>query len=155
MCWTKARIVHGKGHFGERGSYTGHVQTCRCQHQQSTYSTNSTAFAMRQHVLARSRQYSLSFTRGRSDTASRYSTVATCYKYCTSAAQSVFSFLRTLTTWHCPHLSAARRYYSIQSISPALRAHSSKPAAAGLLLWAHAATDTRTDREMDGRRNVT
>jgi len=59
------------------------------------------------------------------------------------------SFLRTLTTWHCPHSPAAaaveRRLYSNRSISPARRAHSSKPAAAGLLLWAHASLVRRTD----------
>jgi len=48
--------------------------------------------------------------------------------------KSVFSYLRTLTTWHCPHSPAARRCFSNRSISPARRAHSSKPAAAGLLL---------------------
>jgi len=55
----------------------------------------------------------------------------------------------TLTTWHCPHLPAAAA--AIYRYSPARRAHSSKPAAvglplwAGLLLWAHAGTDRRTD----------
>jgi len=38
----------------------------------------------------------------------------------------------------------ARRCCSNRSISPARRAHSSEPAAAGLLLWAHAGTDGRT-----------
>jgi len=35
----------------------------------------------------------------------------------------------------------ARCYCSSQSISPASRAHSSKPEAAGLLLWVHSGTD--------------
>jgi len=48
----------------------------------------------------------------------------------------VFSHLRTLTTWHCSHSPAARRCCSNRSISPACRAHSSKPAAARLLLHA-------------------
>jgi len=57
--------------------------------------------------------------------------------------KSVFSYLRTLTTWHCPHSPAARRRFSNRSISPVRRAHSSKPAAAGLLLLAqqHKQTD--------------
>ena len=62
--------------------------------------------------------------------------------------KSVFSFLQMLTKWHCPHLPAAAaecRQCSNRSISPARRAHCSKPAAAGLVLWAHA----RTDRQMD------
>jgi len=56
---------------------------------------------------------------------------------------SLFSFLRQLTTWHCPHLTAARRCCGMaaaehqpcsnRSISPARRrAHSSKHAAAVL-----------------------
>jgi len=45
-----------------------------------------------------------------------------------------------------PHAAAAkRRPRSNRSIFPARRAHSSKPAAASLLLWAHATTDGRTD----------
>jgi len=54
----------------------------------------------------------------------------------------VFSFLRTLTTWHCPHslLSAGRaavdRY--ILPVEP-----TAAPAAAGLLLWARAGTPYR------------
>ena len=47
--------------------------------------------------------------------------------------KSVFSYLRTLTTWHCPHSPAALRCCSNRSISPARRVHSSKPAAASLL----------------------
>jgi len=43
----------------------------------------------------------------------------------------------------------ARRCCSNRSISPARRAHSSKPAAAGLLLWANDGTDTRTGRQRD------
>jgi len=58
---------------------------------------------------------------------------------------SVLSHLCTLTTWHCPHSLAACRSYNSRSISPTRRAHSSKCAAAGLLLWAHAGTDRRTD----------
>ena len=56
---------------------------------------------------------------------------------------SVFSYLRTLTTWHCPHSPAAdaeRRPCSNRSISPA---SSRKPT--GLLLRARAGTDRRTD----------
>jgi len=46
---------------------------------------------------------------------------------------------RTLTTWHCPHSPAAvAAYSSNRSISPASRAHSSKPAA-----------DRQTDRQTD------
>ena len=56
----------------------------------------------------------------------------------------MFSYLRTLTTWHCPHSAAARRCCSNRSIPPRW-AHSSKSAAAGLLLCAHAGTDSRTD----------
>jgi len=54
--------------------------------------------------------------------------------------KSVLSHLRTLATRHCPpHGSCSNR-----SISPARRAHSSKPAAAGLLLCARAGSDHRT-----------
>ena len=49
----------------------------------------------------------------------------------------MFSYLRTPTTWHCPHSTAARRCCNNRSIYPARRAHSSKPAAAGLPLWIH------------------
>jgi len=62
--------------------------------------------------------------------------------------KSVFSLLCMLTTWHCPHsptAAAERQPCSSRSMSPARRAHSSKPAAAGLPLWAHAGTDRRTD----------
>jgi len=58
--------------------------------------------------------------------------------------KSVFSYLRTLTTWHCPHSHGARCCCSSRSLSPARRAHNSRPAVAGLLLWAHAETDGRT-----------
>jgi len=44
--------------------------------------------------------------------------------------ESVFSYLRTLTTWHCPHSPASRRCCR----------HAGPTAAAGLLLWAHAGT---------------
>jgi len=36
----------------------------------------------------------------------------------TAKNKSVFSYLRTLTTWHCPHSPAARRCCSSRSISP-------------------------------------
>jgi len=62
---------------------------------------------------------------------------------------SVFSYLRTLTTWHCPHSPATRCCCSNRSISPARWAHGKKLVAAGLLLWAHARTDGRTDRRTD------
>ena len=64
-------------------------------------------------------------------------------------AAAAFSYLRTLTTWHCPHSPAARRCCSNRSVSPARRAHSSKPAEAGLLLWIHPVTDRRMDTRMD------
>ena len=44
--------------------------------------------------------------------------------------ESALSFLRAPTTWHCPHSPAAaaeRRPSRNRSISPARRAHSSKP----------------------------
>jgi len=44
--------------------------------------------------------------------------------------ESALSFLRAPTTWHCPHSPAAaaeRRTSRNRSISPARRAHSSKP----------------------------
>jgi len=59
--------------------------------------------------------------------------------------RSVFSCLRTLTTWHCPHSLATRRYCNSRSTFPARRAHNSKPATAGLLLWAGGGTQRRTD----------
>jgi len=70
------------------------------------------------------------------------------------AEQSAFSFLRTLTTWHCSHSPAAHaaecRPYSNQLMSPARREHSSKPAAAvcccGPMLGQ---TDRRTGRRTD------
>jgi len=43
----------------------------------------------------------------------------------------------------------ARRCCSNRSISFARRSHTGKPAAAGLLLWAHAGTDRRTDAQTD------
>jgi len=42
--------------------------------------------------------------------------------------RSMFSYLRTLTTWHCPHSPSARRCYSSQSISFAAWAHINQPA---------------------------
>ena len=59
--------------------------------------------------------------------------------------RSVFRCLRTLTTWHCPHSLATRRYCNSRSTFPARRAHNSKPATAGLLLWAGGGTQRRTD----------
>ena len=58
------------------------------------------------------------------------------YCCCSLRNKSVFSFLRQLTTWHCPHLilrAVLRRSCcwapgSNRSISPVRRAHSSKPA---------------------------
>ena len=38
----------------------------------------------------------------------------------------MFSYLRTLTAWHCPHSTAAHRCCSNRSISSACRARSSK-----------------------------
>jgi len=67
------------------------------------------------------------------------------------------SFLRTLTTWHCPHSPAAaaeRRLCSNRSISPTRRAHSSKPAArccSGRM----GQRDGQTDRQTDRHRTVT
>ena len=61
--------------------------------------------------------------------------------------KSVIRYLRMLTTWHCLHLPATSHSCSSWSVSPACQAHSSKLAAAGLLLWllwAHAGTDRRT-----------
>ena len=61
-------------------------------------------------------------------------------------SRSMFSFLRHLTTCHCPHL-LRRRPCSNRSISPARRAHSSKPAAAecgGQMMG-------QTDRQTDAR----
>ena len=58
---------------------------------------------------------------------------------------SLFSFLRTLTAWYCPQspaTAAQRRTRSHQSISAARRALSGKPAAACLLVWALAGTDS-------------
>jgi len=37
-----------------------------------------------------------------------------------------------------------------RSVSSAGQAHSNKPAAVGLLLWAHVGTDRQMDRQMDG-----
>ena len=58
--------------------------------------------------------------------------------------KSVFSYLDTLTTWHCPHSPTAHHWCSKRSISPARRAHTSKTLAGGLLLLARAGTDGRT-----------
>jgi len=55
----------------------------------------------------------------------------------------VISYLRTPTTWHCPHSPDARRRCSSWSISPARWAQDSKPA--GLLVWTHFGTDRQTD----------
>ena len=44
-----------------------------------------------------------------------------------------------------PYLRFQSPRCSNRSITPASRAHSSKPAAAGLLLWVYAGTDRRTD----------
>ena len=59
--------------------------------------------------------------------------------------ESIFSCLRTLTTWHCPRSHAAadeRRPCSNESTFLARQAQSSmNPAAAGLLLWARASPD--------------
>ena len=60
--------------------------------------------------------------------------------------KSVFSYLRTLTTWHCPHSPAARRCFSNRSISPARRAHSSKPAAARVCFYWSNNINRQTDR---------
>jgi len=62
----------------------------------------------------------------------------------------VLSYLRTLTTWHCPHSPAACPYCRARAMQQsfvisACRAHSSKPAAAALLLWAHVGTDRPAD----------
>jgi len=59
--------------------------------------------------------------------------------------KSVFSCLCMLTTWHCQHPPTACRCYRNRSISAACWAHSSKPAAVGLLLWDHAGTDRWAD----------
>jgi len=64
--------------------------------------------------------------------------------------KSVFSYLRTLTTWHCPHSPATRRRWSI---SLASRAHSSKSAKASLLLWARVRAGTDTHERTDGQTN--
>ena len=55
----------------------------------------------------------------------------------------MISYLRTPTTWHCPHSPDARRCCSNWSISPARWAQDSKPA--GLLVWTHFGTDRQTD----------
>jgi len=56
--------------------------------------------------------------------------------------------LCTLTAWHCPHSPAAAAAVG--------RAHSSKHAASGLLLWGMLGqsgrqTDVQTDSRIDGR----
>ena len=43
--------------------------------------------------------------------------------------KSLFSYLRMLTAWHCPHSHAIAA--AVDQLSLARRAHSSKPAAAG------------------------
>ena len=53
--------------------------------------------------------------------------------------KSTFSYLHMLTAWHCPHSPTACCCCSNQSISPACRAHSSKPAS----------VDRRADRLKD------
>ena len=59
-------------------------------------------------------------------------------------SKSVFSFLRTLTKWHCPPLLLSADYAAIDRAP----AHSSKPAAVGLLLWAQCPCwDRQTDRQ--------
>jgi len=68
--------------------------------------------------------------------------------------KSVFSFLRQLTTWHCPHLllhvvlqrCCCCAPGSNRSISPVCQAHSSKPAATA---WVG-----EWDRQTDGRLTV-
>jgi len=56
----------------------------------------------------------------------------------------LFSYLCTLTTWHCPHSPVARRCCNDQYLLLARLLYSSKPAAAGLLLLVNAGTDRRT-----------
>ena len=51
----------------------------------------------------------------------------------------MFSYLRTLTTWHCPHSPAAR------CCSNRLMACQPEPAGAGLLLLTHSGIDRQTD----------
>jgi len=58
----------------------------------------------------------------------------------------VFSFLRTPTTWHCPHSPAAAA--ERRPCSNPLPA-AAKPVAAGLLQWTYAGTDRQTDRQTD------
>ena len=69
--------------------------------------------------------------------------------------KSVFNFLRTLTTWHCPHSPAARCCWapgSNRSISPAGRALSNKPAAAACDGRMMGQTDRQTgDKWTDAR----
>ena len=82
----------------------------------------------------------------------RYMNFSSYFKQQIIFNKPVFSFLRMLTMWHCPHSSASTPLLpcSSRSISPARQVHSSKPATAGLLLWTHAGqrdgeTNTRTD----------
>ena len=57
--------------------------------------------------------------------------------------------------WHCPYSPAARQCCSNRSICPVPAwAHSSTHAAAGLLLWAHAGTDGRTDGQTGSANNA-
>jgi len=70
-----------------------------------------------------------------------------------SMFKSAFSFLRQLTTWHCPQSAAAeRRPCSNQSISPVIRAHSNKPAIAACCgrMGQTGQTDKRKNRWTDG-----
>jgi len=46
--------------------------------------------------------------------------------------------------WHCPHLPVTHCCCSNRLISAACLAHTSRPAAAGLLMWAYAGTDGQT-----------
>jgi len=68
--------------------------------------------------------------------------------------KSALSLLRTLTMWHCTHSPAAWCYCSVLAmqqrthVSAAHWAHSSKPATAGLQLWAQL---QQTDRWMGGQ----
>jgi len=63
----------------------------------------------------------------------------------------LFSFIRTLTTWHCPRSSAAAARLLLIVGPPAVQQSIDIcSAAAGLLLWAPA----ETDRQTDGRPTV-
>jgi len=58
---------------------------------------------------------------------------------------NVFSYLRTLTTWHCPHSPAAAAASDRYLLSQYGPMQSSKHAAAGLLLSVHTGADRRTN----------